>query len=212
MYVTKILNAKQFDLTTSANKPVPMSSTPEYIWQLDTTSGPDSEKEKQQLEQRMGFKYRAATGELLFSMVTCQPDISNAVIKLTQFNANPAACHYDAVVQVYKNLHETKNDGLTYWHTQAFDDLPHDTIPLTQPEEYHFQTQHEHDTADKAYVLVDSDLAGNIKSRRSVGGIAIMMTGAAIEYKTILQRTVALSSTEAEFYALSEASKLTLYV
>ena len=30
--------------------------------------------------------------------------------------------------------------------------------------------------------------------------------------KTILQRVIALSSTEAEFYALSEAGKLTLYV
>ena len=39
-----------------------------------------------------------------------------------------------------------------------------------------------------------------------------MLAGATIVYKTILQRTVALSSTEAEFYALSEAGKLTLYV
>ena len=49
-----------------------------------------------------------------------------------------------------------------------------------------------------------------MKTRRSVGGI--MMVGATIVYKMILQRTLALSSTEAEFYALSEAGKLTLYV
>ena len=49
-----------------------------------------------------------------------------------------------------------------------------------------------------------------MKTRRSVGGI--MMVGATIVYKIILQRAVALSSTEAEFYALSEAGKLTLYV
>ena len=51
-----------------------------------------------------------------------------------------------------------------------------------------------------------------IKTRRSVCGIVIMMSGAAMVYKTILQRVVALSSTEAEFYALSEAGKLALYV
>ena len=45
-----------------------------------------------------------------------------------------------------------------------------------------------------------------------MSGIAVMMGGAVIVYKTILQRTVALSSTEAEFYALSEAGKLALYV
>ena len=39
-----------------------------------------------------------------------------------------------------------------------------------------------------------------------------MMAWAVIVYKTILQRVIALSSTEAEFYALSEAGKLALYV
>ena len=70
----------------------------------------------------------------------------------------------------------------------------------------------EHNEHDKAYVLVDSDWAGNIKTRRSISGMAILLAGAAVVYKTILQRIIALSSTEAEFYALSEAGKLTLYV
>ena len=39
-----------------------------------------------------------------------------------------------------------------------------------------------------------------------------MFGGAAVVYKTILQRTIALSSTEAEFYALTEAGKLVLYI
>ena len=39
-----------------------------------------------------------------------------------------------------------------------------------------------------------------------------MMAGAAVVYKTILQSIVALSSTETEFYALSKADTLTLYV
>ena len=38
------------------------------------------------------------------------------------------------------------------------------------------------------------------------------MAGAVIVYKTILQSIIALSSTEAEFYALSKAGKSTLYV
>ena len=39
-----------------------------------------------------------------------------------------------------------------------------------------------------------------------------MVAGAVIVYQTILQKVIALSSTEAEFYALSEAGKLTLNV
>ncbi len=102
-YISKILKTKPFDLTITSNKPVPMTSDPEVIRTIDSSVGPQTEKERQKLEREMGFKYRAATGELLFAMVTCRPDISNAVIKLTQFNANPARCHYEAIMQVFKN-------------------------------------------------------------------------------------------------------------
>ena len=40
----------------------------------------------------------------------------------------------------------------------------------------------------------------------------IFFGSAVIVYKTILQCTIALSLTEAEFYALSEAGKLVLYI
>ena len=210
-YISRILKTKSFDLTTTQNKLIPMPSDTDFIKKLDTSVGPKSEKERLKLERDMGFKYRAATGELLFAMVTCRPDISNAVIKLTQFNSNPAECHYAAVMQVFRYLDATKHDGITYWRKQPRTDLKSGNLPTPQPETYPFETQIEHDQADTTYVLVDSDWAGNVQNRRSVGGIAIMMAGAKIVYKTILQRTVALSSTEAEYYALSEAGKLTLY-
>ena len=38
------------------------------------------------------------------------------------------------------------------------------------------------------------------------------MNGASIIYKTVLQRSIALSSTEVEFYALADAGKATLYM
>ena len=62
----------------------------------------------------MGLKYQTATGELLFAMVTYHPDISNAVIQLTQFYVNLARCHYEAVIRVYKYLNATKDRGLTF--------------------------------------------------------------------------------------------------
>ena len=210
-YISKILKDKPFDLTITSNKPTPMTADNDMIKLLDTSVGPSNDADKQQLEKDMGFKYRAATGELLFAIVTCRPDISNAVIKLTQFNTNPAKCHYQAAIRVYQYLNATKNRGLTFWRTQPNNHLPSKTHEGTQPEEYNFQTTTEHNEA-KPYVLVDSDWAGNVKTRRSVSGIVIMMAGAAVVYKTILQRVVALSSTEAEFYALSEAGKLALYV
>ena len=103
-YISKIMQKKLFDLTCTANKPTPMTSDNELIRRLDTTVGPTNEADKIQLEKEMGFKYRTATGELLFAMVTCCPDISNTIIKLTEFNINPAKCHYEAVIRVYQIL------------------------------------------------------------------------------------------------------------
>ena len=62
------------------------------------------------------------------------------------------------------------------------------------------------------YGCVDSDWAGNIATRKSVSGISFILASSPIVYKTINRKTVALSSTEAEFYALSEAGKLALYI
>ena len=55
-------------------------------------------------------------------------------------------------------------------------------------------------------------MAGAKDSRRSVSGMTIHFAGAAVIYKTIIQRVIALSSTEAEFYALAEEGKLVLYL
>ena len=211
-YLNKILKNKPFDLTTTKNKPIPMTSDNELIKQLDISVGPFTDTEKLAQEKEMGFKYRNATGELLFAMITYRPDTSNAVIKLTQFNANPAQCHYEVVVRVYQYLNTTKEHGLTFWPTQWKNSLPPSKHQGTQPEEYSSNIQEEHNMPQQLYVLVDSDWAGNTQTRRSVSGIVIMMAGAAVVYKTVLQRIVALSSTEAEFYALSEAGKLALYV
>ena len=60
--------------------------------------------------------------------------------------------------------------------------------------------------------FVDSDWASDSTHRRSVSGFTYMMAGAAIVYKTWFQSTVALSSTEAEFVAASDAGKLALYL
>ena len=53
----------------------------------------------------------------------------------------------------------------------------------------------------------DSDWAGDKDNRRSVTGYMLFLNGVLIAWKSKLQRTVALSSSEAEFYACGEAVK-----
>ena len=56
-------------------------------------------------------------------------------------------------------------------------------------------------------IYTDSDWAGDKDNRHSVSGFIMYLMNVPILWKSKLQRTVALSSTEAEYYALSEATK-----
>ena len=52
---------------------------------------------------------------------------------------------------------------------------------------------------------VDSYYAGDLDKRRSLIGYVFKIGGCAISWKTTLQSTVALSTTEAEYMAVAEA-------
>ncbi|GMF35227.1 unnamed protein product [Phytophthora lilii] len=58
----------------------------------------------------------------------------------------------------------------------------------------------------------DADWAGDVETRRSTSGYAFMMNGGCISWRSKKQRTVALSPTEAEYMALTEATQEALWL
>ena len=96
-------------------KPTPMSDDKDFLRQLENASPPTNDEDKVKLQVKMNFNYRQAIGELIFAMVTCRPDISYPTIKLSQYSANPSQCHYEAVIEIFRYLHSTLNEGLIYW-------------------------------------------------------------------------------------------------
>ena len=213
-YISKITSGKPaIDARIpSSNKPIPMKTDTAFTKEFDNTIGPTEPKEKEELEKEMGIRYRQATGELLFAMVTCRPDISYAVLKLTQHNNHPAKIHYESALEVYRYLKATKDIGIQYKRTIYDKTLPHKNPDTAQKEDYLANSNPADIPSSLTFGYVDSDWAANTKTRRSVSGMAIMLAGAVICYKTIYQKTIALSSTEAELYALSEAAKTMLYI
>ena len=167
------------------------------------------------LENEMGFGYRQAIGELIYALVTCRPDISYAVIKLSQYSTRPTRLHFDAVKNIYRYLNATKDEGIHFWRTAPRTDLPSSPMPQLKRDgnyDEHNVDARKQTSASSMIGAVDSDFAGDTTHRKSVSGIILRLAGGTIFYKTKYQDTIAMSSTEAEFTAAAEAGKYILYV
>ncbi|KAE9235367.1 Retrovirus-related Pol polyprotein from transposon TNT 1-94 [Phytophthora fragariae] len=136
--------------------------------------------EPQTEEAKMKSKpYRSLVGSLMYLACGTRPDISVAVAKLSRFLENPGEKHWDAGIKVVRYLLKTKDVGIVY-----------DGLLGTQLEAYS-----------------NADWAGNRDDRRSVSGMLLMLCGAPVVWRSTFQKTVALSSTEAEYMALSDCVK-----
>ncbi|XP_037951342.1 secreted RxLR effector protein 161-like [Teleopsis dalmanni] len=129
------------------------------------------------------YPYQSLIGALMYLAVTTRPDIAFAVNFLSQFNSNYNVEHWKAAKRILRYLKGTSNYGLLY----------------------------EKDN-EELYGLVDADWGADLNDRRSYSGYAFIISGAAICWEARKQRTVALSSTESEYMAISEATKEVLYL
>ena len=221
-YVEKILEKHGWlnDQFKTKVRPIPMRTESAYLRELELTKGPEDEKEKKKLELKMKFGFRQALGEVLYAMVTCRPDISMAVTKLSQYANNPAEVHYSALKNIFRYLRVTKNDGLYFWRKekQDFTELTDGTLPKVYSDQKELKGVEDHKQCytgavdEDLIAFTDSDWAGDVGHRRSVTGMAIFLGGSVVAYKSKFQPTVALSSTEAEFSAACETGKVVLYL
>jgi hypothetical protein len=214
IYIKKIIREHEWmiDDTTMSNLRIPMSDDKNFIQKIEEAVAPTSKTEQCELQVKMNFNYRQAIGELIYVMITCRPDISYPLIKLSQYSSNPAQIHYKSVITIFKYLHATVDDGLIFWQPQPHPDLPELPLPQVHKTNYMTTNTTEVDSTTKMHGAVDSDWAGDTKHRRSVTGIILRLAGGTILYKTKYQDTVSLSTTKAEFTAACDAGKSILYV
>ena len=164
-YIQKIIKTKNFNMTTTKHKPLPMDSDSKYMKSLENDIGLSDNDAHAALENSIGFKYMNATGKLIFAMVTCRADIAFHVIKLTQYNSSPANAHYEAVMKVFRFLNATQTNGLTFWRPRPRNNLPLLTVPVPEPDTHKVHIPEESASSETAYGYTDSDLAGDTKTR-----------------------------------------------
>jgi hypothetical protein len=120
-------------------------------------------------------QYQTVIGSLLYLMLGTRPDIAFAVIKMSQFSANPGQKHLDKAMYIMRYLVGTQDYSIVYDGVKA----------------------------EGLIAYTDLDWAADQIKRRSTTGYFATLAGGIICWQSCLQKTVALSSTEAEYMALS---------
>ena len=213
-YLKKIIsNQKWLDKNDRiSNLPLPSSGDTKYVKTLEEAIPPNNDLEREELQREMGFKYRQAVGELIYAMITTRPDISFPLVKLSQYSCNPAREHYKAIKDIFLYLRSTVHEGITYWRKEKRDELPDIEISLPKEDNYTPVMQWNIEDGEKLFGSADATWGEDKNHRKSVSGMVLMLAGGTIYYKSCFQKSVSLSSTEAEFMAANEAGKAILYV
>ena len=122
------------------------------------------------------FAFKEVLGSLMYLMCCTRPDIAYALIAVSAFTSNPGPKHYAALKHILRYLRGTTNLGIT------FDGKNYDSPTLC------------------VSGFTDSNY-GNIHDGRSTAGHVTVIAGAAISWRSTKLKTVATSTTEAEFQA-----------
>jgi hypothetical protein len=138
-----------------------------------------SPKTESERKQMIDKPYRPVLGSVMWGQLATRPDLSFSVSLLSRFQANPGIEHWNALMHVIGYIKNTIDYGLTY--------------------------SREGDITPGAFA--DADYGGCRDTRRSTSGYVFSMAGGPVTWSSKRQATVALSSVEAEYVAISRCGQ-----
>ncbi|GJY05587.1 retrovirus-related pol polyprotein from transposon TNT 1-94, partial [Tanacetum coccineum] len=119
-------------------------------------------------------RFRGMVGSLMY-LTASRPDLVFAVCMCARYQAKPTKKHFEAIKRVFRYLKGTINMGL--WYPK--------------------------DNAMSLTAYADADHAGCQDSRRSTSGSAQFLGDRLVSWSSKKQRSTAISTTEAEYTAMS---------
>lgn len=121
---------------------------------------------------------------MLYLSTKTRPDLSYAVGKVARHCAEPTSEHWSAVKRILRYVKGTTDYGLLY--------------------------SKKHDCKCVGYT--DADWAGDVADRKSTSGYSFQLSGASVSWNSTKQTCVALSTAEAEYYALSATAQESVWM
>lgn len=140
------------------------------------------------LEQRESELYRSIVGALLYAANITRIDIAYAVGRLCRYTTNPHIHQLEAARRVLQYIHDTPELCLIFG-----------------------QVGYNSFVAPKIEAYCDSDWSGDKQDGKSTSGCVIRFNGDVMNWVSKKQKSVAMSSAEAEYIAIAEAVKEVLW-
>lgn len=153
-------------------------------FKLSMEQCPENDEERTEMSR---IPYSNIVGSIMYSMICSRPDVAHSVSVSSRFMSNYGRQHWIALKWILRYLKGSTNWGILYKKSDF----------------------------DKENFLIgycDSDYAANRDNRKSQSGYLFTLFGSAISWKSNLQSVVALSTTEAEYIALAEAVKESMWL
>ena len=135
------------------------------------------------VDEQLRTRYQQVIGSLLYLMLGTRPDVAFAVTKMSQFASNPTQEHLNRALYICRYLVGTADYALVYGTS---------------------------DTGIIAYA--DADWGSDQVTRRSNTGLLVLLGNAAVSWNSRAQKSIALSSTEAEYMLLSDACRQLVWI
>lgn len=132
----------------------------------------------------LSVPYQNVIGCLMYLAVTTRPDIAHTVSVLSQFNVAHNAEHWNGVKRLIRYIKSTMNLGISFDKTDNF----------------------------SLEGFSDASWGDDPEDRKSYTGFVFKLAKGPISWESRKQKTVALSSSEAEYIAASDACKEAVYL
>lgn len=128
--------------------------------------------------------YCSAVGSIMYAMVGTRPDLAHGIGVVSRYMSKLGNLHWEAVKWLLRYIKGTQDLHLVF----------------TKAEKLEIQG------------FCDSDFGGDLDMKRSTSGYVFTVGDNVVSWKSSLQPVVALSTTEAEFIALTEAVKESIWL
>ena len=137
--------------------------------------------------------YQQAIGSIMYAAIHTRPDIAFTIGRLSQYLSDPAKHHGRALKGLLRYIRSTIDRGIEYKPSGS-----HNASGSCPP--------------GQIAAYSDSDYAADRLERKSILGYVYMLGGGPISWMSRKQKSVATSTTEAEYMALSTCAKEGLWI